>query len=104
MFDDISGRVEEDISITLTSAGTSPALQVETRNGTAFLVLVRPLDREGVAGPASLSTSLLCQRLKMNTQDPGFLIPLTVRWVLGGARYQDHGAILIKRHQYFRNI
>ena len=94
--------MEEDISITLTSAGTSPALQVETRNGTAFLVLARPLDREGVAGPASLSTSVLCQRLNMETQDPGFLIPLSVRWVQGGASY--HGVILIKRHQYFRNI
>ena len=35
------------------------------------------LDREGLAGPASLSSSVLCQRL--NTQDPGFLIPLSVR-------------------------
>ena len=76
----ISGTVEEDISITLTSTESSPALEVETINGTAFLVLVRPLDREGLAGPASLSTSVLCQRL--NTQDPGFLIPLSVRWVL----------------------
>ena len=76
----ISGTVDDDISVTLTSPGSSPALEVETINGTAFLVLVRPLDREGLDGPASLSTSVLCQRL--NTQDPGFLIPLSVRWVL----------------------
>ena len=90
--------MEEDISITLSSTGSSPALEVETINGTAFLVLARPLDREGLDGPASLSTSVLCQRL--NTQDPGFLIPVNVRWVLAVAV----GVILIKRHQYFRNI
>ena len=72
--------MEEDISLTLTTTQPSPLLQVETNNGTAFLVLARSLDREGVAGPASLSTSILCQRLGENSQDPGFLIPLTVRY------------------------
>ena len=69
--------MDSDISLTLSSTEQSPALQVEIINGTAYLVLSKELDREGVVGPDSLTASILCQRL--GTQDPGFVIPVSVR-------------------------
>ena len=77
----IEGTVEKDISVTLNSpedvTKDGPALKVEIINGTAFLVLGRPLDREGVVGPSSLTTNLICQKLA--TSDPGLVIPVSVR-------------------------
>merc|ERR1719232_2464243 len=58
----IQGKVGEDIQVTLTDTG-DPILQVEVRNQSAVLILGGPLDREGVDGPSSLVTSVLCQRL-----------------------------------------
>ena len=77
----ITGTVDEDISITLNSpvegSEEDSAVKVETVNGTAYLVLRRPLDRERVVGPGSLTTSVLCERLASG--DPGFVIPVSVR-------------------------
>ena len=50
---------------------------MEAGAGGLVLVLASALDREGVAGPSSLRTSLSCTRL--GTGDPGILIPVTVR-------------------------
>ena len=75
------GKVGEDIQVTLTDIG-DPILEVEVRNRSAVLILGGPLDREGVAGPASVVTSVLCQRLTRGTsgdEDPGYVIPINVR-------------------------
>ena len=84
-YDDLddAGKVGEDIQVTLTDTG-DPILQVEVRNQSAVLILGGPLDREGVAGPSSLVTSVLCQRLTREDRggeeaDPGFVIPINVR-------------------------
>ena len=80
---DNAGKVGEDIQVTLTDTGDS-ILQVEVRNQSAVLILGGPLDREGVAAPSSLVTSVLCQRLTREDRggeeaDPGFVIPINVR-------------------------
>ncbi|CAH1982952.1 unnamed protein product [Acanthoscelides obtectus] len=45
--------------------------------GTKNLTLRRPLDKEGVDGPASVFVNLICERLE--TLDPGFVIPINIR-------------------------
>ena len=73
----IPGEVGEDIEVSLTEAPEAAGLRVEAGAGGLVLVLASALDREGVAGPSSLRTSLSCTRL--GTGDPGILIPVTVR-------------------------
>ena len=58
------------------------SLKIEDRNGSAVLVLGSELDREGVTGPSSIVTSILCQRTQEESgedSDPGFVIPISVR-------------------------
>ena len=58
------------------------SLKIEDRNGSAVLVLGSELDREGVTGPSSIVTSILCQRTQEQSGedgDPGFVIPISVR-------------------------
>ncbi|KAJ8979542.1 hypothetical protein NQ317_017690, partial [Molorchus minor] len=45
--------------------------------GTKNLTLRRPLDKEGIGGPASVFINLICERL--HTLDPGFVIPVNIR-------------------------
>lgn len=41
------------------------------------LTLIRPLDKEGVDGPASVYVNVICER--KHTLDPGFVIPVNIR-------------------------
>ena len=41
------------------------------------LTLIRPLDKEGVEGPASVYINVICE--KKHTLDPGFIIPVNIR-------------------------
>ncbi|XP_046820168.1 protocadherin-16 isoform X2 [Vespa crabro] len=41
------------------------------------LTLTRPLDKEGVDGPASVYVNVICERKR--TLDPGFVIPVNIR-------------------------
>ncbi|XP_024879634.1 protocadherin beta-11-like [Temnothorax curvispinosus] len=41
------------------------------------LTLIRPLDKEGVEGPASVYINVICER--KHTLDPGFVIPVNIR-------------------------
>ncbi|CAL7939565.1 unnamed protein product [Xylocopa violacea] len=41
------------------------------------LTLVRPLDKEGIDGPASVYVNVICER--KHTLDPGFVIPVNIR-------------------------
>lgn len=45
--------------------------------GSRNLTLRRPLDKEGIDGPASVFVNLICERL--HTLDPGFVIPISIR-------------------------
>ena len=73
------GEVGVDIAVRLDDP-TVP-LVVESRNGSAVLVLTGQLDREGEAGPAALATSLTCDRLGEAGGDPGWDIPVNIRSV-----------------------
>ncbi|XP_043590753.1 protocadherin-like wing polarity protein stan [Bombus pyrosoma] len=41
------------------------------------LTLIRPLDKEGIDGPASVYVNVICER--KHTLDPGFVIPVNIR-------------------------
>ncbi|KAG7199209.1 hypothetical protein KM043_018080 [Ampulex compressa] len=41
------------------------------------LTLIRPLDKEGIEGPASVYVNVICER--KHTLDPGFVIPVNIR-------------------------
>lgn len=73
-----SGDVGKDIELSLTD---DTLLKIEVRNGSGILVLASQLDREGVSGPSSIVTSVLCQKLGLESEDtdPGFVIPIKVR-------------------------
>lgn len=75
-----SGDVGKDIELSLTD---DTLLKIEVRNSSGILVLASQLDREGVSGPSSIVTSVLCQKLGLESEDtdPGFVIPIRVRWV-----------------------
>ncbi|CAG9859531.1 unnamed protein product [Phyllotreta striolata] len=45
--------------------------------GTKDLTLRKPLDKEGLDGPASVFVNVVCERL--GTNDPGFVVPVSVR-------------------------
>jgi hypothetical protein len=59
----IKGDVGENINLTLTP--TDGPLRIENQD----LILTRPLDKEGVAGPSFVNVDVTCHRL--NTFDPG---------------------------------
>ena len=62
------------ISINLQHLPTHP---IQASGGSASLVLTKPLDKEGVLGPSSLTVGVVCERL--GTRDPGFTIPISIR-------------------------
>ena len=68
----------KDIDLSLTD---DSLLKIKVRNGSGVLVLASQLDREGVSGPSSIVTRVLCQKLGLESEDtdPGFVIPIKVR-------------------------
>ena len=73
------GVVGRDISLGLAPDQDSVPVSVEVRGGEASLVLTRPLDKEGVLGPANLIVGVICERL--GTNDTGFTIPINIRYI-----------------------
>ena len=72
------GVVGRDISLGLAPDQDTVPVSVEVRGGEASLVLTRPLDKEGVLGPANLIVGVICERL--GTNDTGFTIPINIRY------------------------
>ena len=70
------GQVGRDIQLVL-APGQQVPLRLEVTGGAASLVLTAPLDKEGVAGPASLVVGLICSRLGSNDTD--YTIPVNIR-------------------------
>ena len=73
------GVVGRDISLGLAPDQDTVPVSVEVRGGEASLVLTRPLDKEGVLGPANLIVGVICERL--GTNDTGFTIPINIRYI-----------------------
>nr|XP_033333773.1 protocadherin Fat 4 [Megalopta genalis] len=62
-----------DIELRLQEIDSPVAFAAYSKN----LSLVRPLDKEGVDGPASVYVNVICER--KHTLDPGFVIPVNIR-------------------------
>ncbi|XP_037028708.1 protocadherin beta-12 isoform X2 [Bradysia coprophila] len=62
-----------DINISLREKG-SP---VKIAPGTKDIVLIMPLDKEGIAGPSSVYVNVICDR--RHSTDPSFVIPVNIR-------------------------
>ncbi|XP_020288137.1 protocadherin gamma-A1 isoform X2 [Pseudomyrmex gracilis] len=63
-----------DIVLSLQELDSPVAFLPYTKN----LTLVRPLDKEGIDGPASVYVNVICDR-RQHTLDPGFIIPVNIR-------------------------
>ena len=72
----VTGDVGKDISLMLDDAQNLP-VNIDTRNGSAVLVLTAPLDKEGLKGPSGITVEVICERL--GTDDPGLAIPVNIR-------------------------
>lgn len=62
-----------DIELRLQERDSPVAIHPGSKN----LTLTRPLDKEGVEGPASVYVNVICERRR--TLDPGFVIPVNIR-------------------------
>ncbi|XP_015587914.1 protocadherin Fat 4 [Cephus cinctus] len=62
-----------DIDLRLQERDSPVTFSQNSRN----LTLTRPLDKEGVDGPASVYVNVICERKR--TLDPGFVIPVNIR-------------------------
>ncbi|XP_076288618.1 protocadherin Fat 4-like Cad96Ca isoform X2 [Lasioglossum baleicum] len=62
-----------DVELRLQEVDSPVAFAAYSKN----LSLVRPLDKEGVDGPASVYVNVICER--KHTLDPGFVIPVNIR-------------------------
>ncbi|KAG4075163.1 hypothetical protein HA402_006180 [Bradysia odoriphaga] len=62
-----------DINISLREKG-SP---VKIAPGTKDIVLIMPLDKEGIEGPSSVYVNVICDR--RHSTDPSFVIPVNIR-------------------------
>ncbi|XP_076682197.1 protocadherin Fat 4-like Cad96Ca [Andrena cerasifolii] len=62
-----------DIELRLQELDSPVAFSAYSNN----LTLIRPLDKEGVDGPASVYVNVICER--KHTLDPGFVIPVNIR-------------------------
>ncbi|XP_020711397.2 protocadherin Fat 4 [Athalia rosae] len=62
-----------DIELRLKERDSPVAIYPGSKN----LTLTRPLDKEGVEGPASVYVNVICER--RHTHDPGFVIPVNIR-------------------------
>ncbi|XP_034194591.1 protocadherin Fat 4-like Cad96Ca isoform X1 [Osmia lignaria lignaria] len=62
-----------DIELRLQEHDSPVAFSAFSKN----LTLVRPLDKEGIDGPASVYVNVICER--KHTLDPGFVIPVNIR-------------------------
>ncbi|XP_017878251.1 protocadherin Fat 4 [Ceratina calcarata] len=62
-----------DIELRLQEIDSPVAFSPYSKN----LTLIRPLDKEGVDGPASVYVNVICER--KHTLDPGFVIPVNIR-------------------------
>ncbi|XP_053972706.1 protocadherin-like wing polarity protein stan [Hylaeus volcanicus] len=62
-----------DIELRLQEIDSPVTFAAYTKN----LSLIRPLDKEGVDGPASVYVNVICER--KHTLDPGFVIPVNIR-------------------------
>ncbi|XP_076656129.1 protocadherin Fat 4-like Cad96Ca isoform X2 [Halictus rubicundus] len=62
-----------DVELRLQEVDSPVAFAAYSKN----LSLVRPLDKEGIDGPASVYVNVICER--KHTLDPGFVIPVNIR-------------------------
>ncbi|GAB1866191.1 Protocadherin-like wing polarity protein stan [Camponotus japonicus] len=65
--------LQGDIELSLQEHDSPVAFSSYSKN----LTLIRPLDKEGVEGPASVYINVICE--KKHTLDPGFIIPVNIR-------------------------
>ena len=65
--------LQGDIDLRLQELDSPVAFSPHSRN----LTLTRPLDKEGIDGPASVYVNVICER--KHTLDPGFVIPVNIR-------------------------
>jgi hypothetical protein len=75
----LAGDVGRDIALKLDDAQDMP-VSIDTGNGSAVLRLTAPLDKEGLEGPSSITVGVICDRL--GTEDPGFTIPIYIRYAM----------------------
>ncbi|XP_063986615.1 protocadherin Fat 4 isoform X2 [Diachasmimorpha longicaudata] len=65
--------IDGDIELHLQEHDSPVTILPHSRN----LTLIRPLDKEGIDGPASVYINIICER--RHTLDPGFMIPVNIR-------------------------
>ncbi|XP_062560806.1 cadherin-99C isoform X2 [Armigeres subalbatus] len=69
----INGDPKTDISLSLREKDSPVTIAPLSKN----IILSKPLDKEGVEGPASVYVNVICDRRMSN--DPSFLIPVNIR-------------------------
>ncbi|XP_062714669.1 protocadherin Fat 4 [Aedes albopictus] len=69
----INGDPKTDISLSLREKDSPISIAPLSKN----IILSKPLDKEGVEGPASVYVNVICDRRMSN--DPSFLIPVNIR-------------------------
>ncbi|XP_029159976.1 protocadherin Fat 4-like [Nylanderia fulva] len=65
--------LQGDIELSLQEPDSPVTFSKNSKN----LTLDRPLDKEGVEGPASVYINVICE--KKHTSDPGYIIPVNIR-------------------------
>ena len=71
----VSGKVGEDITLTLGNSTSSP-VNISTTGASPSLVLVSPLDREELLGETGLTVGIVCNRIGQD--DEGLTIPINI--------------------------
>lgn len=69
----INGDPKHDITLSLREKDSPVTIAPNTKN----IILSKPLDKEGVGGPASVYVNVICDRRLSN--DPSFIIPVNIR-------------------------
>lgn len=71
----INGDPSSTITLSLRERDRGAPVKIE--KGTKDLVLIAPLDKEGVRGPSSVYVNVVCDR--RHSTDPSFVIPVNIR-------------------------
>lgn len=71
----INGDPSSTITLSLRERDRGAPVKIE--KGTKDLVLISPLDKEGVRGPSSVYVNVVCDR--RHSTDPSFVIPVNIR-------------------------
>ncbi|XP_055639240.1 protocadherin Fat 2 [Toxorhynchites rutilus septentrionalis] len=69
----VNGDPQNDIVLSLREKDAPVSIIPNSKN----LVLSKPLDKEGIEGPASVYVNVICER--RSTNDPSFVIPVNIR-------------------------